>query len=280
MEEGSVYVEGIDADVEETEQETQETEIDNPQQTEEVVESEQTQEQPQLTEKGTKLDPNPLSAAHQLLANEKRERERLQQILENPELFNQYAQGRGYQAPQVQPKVEPKMQFSADKLQTAEDVVNALNTLQQQFDGSTSEYKETISKLQAEVNRLSEGRQLEHTAHTIESDISRARETHPELNPKSPEYNPEVEKRISSLYHRFDFDPQSKRYMGKVSIADIADDVLGTSQALKDSGRKEAQTIIKDKSMAKVVTSAKPAQGVEEPTDAGAAIAQRIKGYF
>src|SRR5690606_18792007 len=47
--------------------------------------------QPKLTEKGTKLDPNPLSAAHQELANERRKLAQYQQVLSNPEMLKRYA---------------------------------------------------------------------------------------------------------------------------------------------------------------------------------------------
>ena len=85
--EGSVFVEGFDDDVEETSsEESQDSTVDTSTETtaseetksEEVKQEttntnsqETVDEKAELTEKGTKLDPNPLSRVNQELANER-----------------------------------------------------------------------------------------------------------------------------------------------------------------------------------------------------------------
>jgi len=283
MSEDSVFVDGVDSDVEEQIEETQETseeqstEGENSQQINntEVEEKAETAEEPQLTEKGTRLDPNPMSAVYQQLANERRARKQLEDAIQNPQVLKEFL------SKVEQPKQEEEFDFSADKLQTAEDVVKALNVLKSSFDKRTQSYEGVIKELEQKVTGLSEGRQIEQISNTIESDISRVRETYPELNPKSPSYNPDLEKEITTLYSELDYDQESKRYMGKVSLSKLVERIMGATSKAKQQGSKEAQTIIKDKSLARVTTSSKQSSSSSsEPEDAGAAIAQRIKNAF
>jgi hypothetical protein len=289
--EGSVFVDGIESDVDDTQvEETQgeETQTQNTEQTEQQTEGESEQlnnqgepesseAKPQLTEKGTKLDPNPQSAAYQLLANERRAREQAENILRNPDLLKQYIEQSGILK---QPEAEEPA-FNAENIKTADDVINALNTMRSEFSQREQAYENTIRELKQELTGLSTERSYERIAKTIESDIVRVREAYPELNPKSPQYNKEIEKAITNLYHRADYDPQTKRFMGKVTLAEIADTYMQGISVAKQQGSREAQTRVIDKSKGKVVTSSK-ATAVEEKesTDPGANIAREISKLF
>jgi hypothetical protein len=239
--------------------------------------SEQSKEEVELTEKGTKLDPNPQSAAYQQLANERRLRQQYEQVLRDPGLLKKYAQESGMTLAEAKEEVKEDL-YSVDKLKTAEDVANALNEIKTGFTKNLSNLQEENQRLKSELTGLSSSRQFEYVANNMQKDISTVREKYPELNPKSSEFDPELEREIGSFYHELDYDPQLGGYRGNYSIAKITDRIMKAAGRARDKGAKKAQTIVKQKEAGKVVTSSKASSKSESvSTDPATAIAQRIR---
>jgi len=234
-----------------------------------------------LTEKGTKLDPNPESAVHQKLANAEKRLKDYETVLRSPELLRKYAKDAHISLTEAKEEIKDAKddaeEFSADKFQTAEDIAKALNALRSGFNTKTKESEKIISDLQAEIKGLAEVRQVESVQNTIKQDISEMREKYPELNPKSSSYNPKLEEKIGKLFADVDFDEQKGAFKGKTSIAKIADAIMESAVEAKKKGSEEAQTVIKERNAGKIVTSEKATKKTEsESEDAGTTIASRI----
>lgn len=291
--EGSVFVEGVDVEVEdessdttnenaEVENKSETTDDDNSQKQETETENAPEQKgEVKLTDKGTKLDENPLSAAHQQLANAKRDLERYEAFLKNPDAIARYLEQNGYKKGEATEakKPEPLMKIDVSKLQTAEDVAEALNNLQTAFLEKLGKSEETTSSLMKQLQGLSEGRRVEQIGSTMTSDVSRIRSEYPELDPKSGEgvYNAELEKDIAELYHSLDFDEKSGGYKGGISLYQISKQVMSAASKAQKRGSEMARTDVKVKNSGKVVTSSnKGSAKTDENADAGLTIASRV----
>lgn len=283
--EGSVIVDGFDSDTEEestVEGENQETESEGETPTSAPLQTgtddpddKSEPEEPKLTEKGTKLDPNPQSAVHQELANARRMAAEMQKVLNDPVLFAKYAEEAGFNK-----KYEPDAPvFTPDKLQTADDVIKALNEMNTKFTGSEAQYKKEIESLKGALGQLTEGRQIEKNVSTLKEDASVLREKYPELKPGTPSYSEKLEEKIGELYQKLDFDDRGLP-QGKITLRQVGDMVMEAAYELKKKGSEEAQTDIKDKSLGKVIVSNKGKQEVKESDDPATTIAQRISKIY
>lgn len=232
-----------------------------------------------LTDKGTKLDEDPITAAHQLLANERKIRKQYEAVLSNPELLKKYAKEAGITLAEAKEEIkdEQKKQFSPDRFKTREDVATALNEIQEGFTKTITELREENQKLQGKLDGFEGSSRIERVASTMKTDIDSVREKYPELDPKSPDYDQELESEIGSLYHEIDFDEESGSYRGKFSIAKIADRVMKAAGKARKSGSENAKTDIIVKRSGKVVTSGKTTDGEpSESNDPSTSIAQKI----
>jgi DNA-binding transcriptional MerR regulator len=239
-----------------------------------------TESEVKLTEKGTKLDPDPLSAAHQQLANERSLRTQYETVLRSPELLKKFAKEAGYTLEEAKEALKEEV-YSADKLQTGEDVANALNEIRSMTTKETKTYREQVENLQKELNDLKAGREREALVSKTTSDVTAIRAKYSELNPKDPSYDKELESEIGKMYYKLDFDEGSQRWLGRYSLAEITDFKMSGMTRAKKKGSEEAQTDIKVKERGKVVTSSKPSSGEgAESDDPGTAIAQRIARSF
>jgi hypothetical protein len=231
----------------------------------------ESQSEQHLTEKGTKLDSDPLTAAHQELANERKLRGQYETVLKSPELLRRFAQEAGYTLAEAKDALKEEV-YSADKLQTGEDVARALNEVR----ASATSYKTEIDSLKRELSDLKSGRQQEQFVSTLTHDVSEVRGKYPALDPTDPAYDPDLEREIGELYQEVDLDEQTGRFRGKYSLVKIADRVMKAAGIAKKKGSQEAQTDVKVKERGKVTTSSKPAGEASESSDPGTAIAQRI----
>jgi phage-related minor tail protein len=274
MNEGSVDIDQGGLPSQTVNDDSHEEEVEVRDEGEEQVEVQETETQageegqPQYTEKGTKLDPNPQSAVHQQLANERRLRQQFQQVLDNPEALRKYAAQLGMTVTEAKAEIKDEQQklYTPDRFKTPEDVANALNEM-------AADHKKTVAELREENKRLKEGfgsfnqsRHIEHVASTMTQDISSVQAKYPELNPKSPDYD-----------HELDFDPQTGGYKGNHSLAKIADRFMRIAGRGRERGTQAAQTNVRVKQAGRVVTSSKPASKEGSgSTDPGTVIAQRI----
>ncbi len=264
---GEVAEQEVNADEvetsEEISEETQESGTPDQDDSGESGKENQDTSEEQLTEKGTKLDPNPLSAAHQQLANERKIRQQYEQLLSNPQLLSQYIKSQ-YGSPVANQQVEqPEIkEYKADDFESLDDVANVVNNLQKSFVEKTKSYEEKIMQLSNAVSLLTRSATQDKVASNIEREVIGLQGIK-ELDPKSPEFIDGLEEEIVSLYHRLDFDENTGTYRGQYSIAEIGKSIVEAAKKARHAGSQKAQTIIKRKAEGRVTTSSK----VEEETD-------------
>lgn len=237
-------------------------------------ESEKGEDEVQYTQKGTKLDPDPLSAAHQQLANEKRVRQQYEQVLRDPKALRRYMEDSGFTQKEIQEEQEKR--FSPDQIKTAEDLTNALNELTGDFDKRTKAYEEKIQALENTIGGFGQVRRVEAVASKMRNDAETIRDKYPELDPKSSDYDQELDKAVTQLYHQMDYDPRSGSYTGRHSLANVADQIMTAAQKAQKKASKDAQTRVKERQAGKVVTSKKPSKDTSKSSDPATEIARRI----
>lgn len=241
---------------------------------------------PTLTEKGTKLDPNPQSAIHQQLANERKIRAQYEQVLSDPTLLRKYAKEAGISLEEAKAEIkeEQKKLYTPENFKSAQDLANALNELQGNFtkvNETITSLKEENQRLRGELDGINGSRRVEQVASIMGNDVAIVREKYPQLNPKSPEFDPELEKEIGSFYFELDAVDQSdpsKGFKGQYSLAKITDRFMRVRGEGAKKGSQQAQTIVKTKQAGKVVTSVKgdTKDTATQSSDPGTSIAQKI----
>lgn len=222
---------------------------------------------PQLTEKGTKLDENPESAAHQLLANERAKASKYEKVLSNPELLAKFLDVQyGIKLPAAkQEEAVPLKTYKPEDFENIEGVTNAINDLIKQGSETKTAYEATIKELKDKVQNLERGGQQQQVAATMSKDVSSLRSA-PELDPKSPDFIEGLEEEIANLYHTQDFDEKTGTYRGNVSLAKIGEQVIGIARKARQQGSIKAQTVVKEKAAGKVKTSSTTDEGVDSAT--------------
>lgn len=231
-------------------------------------ENEGDDQQPKRTEKGTKLDPNPKSAVHQQLANERRMRGQMEQVLANPQLIARFMQeqygitvditkrgGQPTQQDNNQPASTTTVKkWTAKDFESLEDVAEKFNGLQEQFTSEIAKRDEEIKALKGNLGNMSERGRILQIADTLEGDVKALSTNNPELNPNSPEFIPGLEDEIGALYHKLDFDEASGMYRGNYSLREIGESIIKTARTAKKAGSQRAQTIVKDKTGGRIRT--------------------------
>ena len=245
---------GSEEQVEETQEETQETEQSEESGTEE----------PELTEKGTKLDKNPQSALHQQLANERRAKAEMERVLSDPQLLTRFMkQQYGVEVPvQEAAKEIQKKQYTAEDFKDIEDVASKFNELNEGFEKKAKSYESEIKELRTTVTALADGSRNSQIAATTERDATHLR-TLPELNPKSSDFIEGLEAKIVNRYAQMDFDDRTGRFKGQTTLGQVAEDVIDAIRLGRQSGSKRAQTIVKDKSEGRVRSNTSAKEGVD-----------------
>lgn len=289
MDEGSNEVDEGSLPFSDTESETVEEEEQQVDEAVEQPEQEQpTEENTEYTDKGTKKDPNPMSAVHQELANYKRTVQNYETVLKSPELLKQFAREMGISLAEAKQEVkeqtqEAKNDLDFSKLSTKDDFINALSS----FNGKMTEMSKTLTeereanrRLQEQLAGISQGRVAEKIASNINSDVTTIKAKYPELNPKSPQYDKDLEEEIGSFYLNLDaIDPSnpSRGFKGQYSLAQITDKFMKVRNLGRKQGEQSAQTTVQTKLTGRVVTADR--QSVSEKTnisDPGTSIARKI----
>lgn len=280
--EGSVFNEDFDEEVEESEDTTTSEDEENTEQTEdktseEEKSSESTLKDQELTEKGTKLDDNPLSRVNQELANERAKIRRYEQVLNDPQLLKGYVAQFDKNEPQKEEKSdEPELRY--EDVKTTEDLQKFLKQQDTKVQAKIKELDSTISNVKSSQKDTV-------VASQIQSDITAIRSRWDELDPKrdsegkptNPNYNETLDKSIGMLYEKFDLDPQTKSFQGKIRISEIADIVMAAAGSSKKQGSTEAQTIVRDKRTGRAVSGASSTAPDESNMSPGQLIAARIR---
>lgn len=230
-------------------------------------ENDENSQQPKKTEKGTKLDPNPKSAVHQQLANERRIRTQMEQVLASPELIAKFVREQygiempsgkgaaptGQQPANQQTTTTTSKKWTAKDFESLEDVAEKFNGLQEQFTTEIQKRDEEIKGLKGQLGGMSERGRILQIADSLEGDV-KALSAEPELNPNSPEFIPGLEDEIGALYHKLDFDEASGMYRGNYSMREIGQSIIKTARTAKKAGSQRAQTIVKDKTGGRIRT--------------------------
>ena len=243
---------------------------------------EQGEDQEQRTDKGTRLDPNPLNAAHQQLANANRLVKDYQDVLLNPDKLRKYAVASGLTLAEAKAEIkeEAKALYTPEMFDSKESLASTLNKMQTGFQTELQALREENKRLSEGFTGFSQSRHIERVASVMSQETSVVQEKYPELNSKNPEYDSALEDGIAKLFTKLDaVDPKdlSQGFKGGHSLVEIADLVMGAAGKARAKGSQRAQTDIKVKQAGRVVTSSK--NNSQEPPsskDAGTVIAQRI----
>lgn len=279
--EGSVMVDGETGSVNENEVEETQQETQQETKTEEVkVNTEQkADKEVQYTEKGTKLDPNPLSALNQQLANSERQRKEYEAVLTSPETLVKYAKTMGLDLTKTEAnEIVREQEIDPDNIETVEDLRAFAKKLESKIEAKAAD-------LDKGLNSLNESKRDEQIASVIKTDITAVRELYPELDPKmdadgkptNPDYDQELDEAVASLYEMADFDSRTGKYLGKARLIEVAKKVMNARQKGIVSGSRDAQTVIKDKTRAKTITGASDFTQDESGMTAAQVIASRMK---
>lgn len=262
--EGSANIEGFEEmDEESTSEETSEN-INNSEdeskseETKEVTpETESETDGQKYTDKGTKLDPNPQSAIHQELANAKREAEQYREFMSNPAQVKKYladleaelGEQTGESKAEIKDRAEDEnLVTDPNKIETPEDFKSYVNFLTKDLQKAKQDLLKERDNIRYEAQEKAIGERLVSEIDSIQSKYSF-------LNPKSPDFDPTLEKEIADQYEEIDKDPRTGRYLGKVSIAAIAERAIRIRKLGEATGSKQAQTTVFDKRQGAVKTS-------------------------
>lgn len=241
--------------VEETETETEDkTEVKEEVKETEDKGGEETKEV--LTEKGTKLDPNPQSAVHQQLANERREKENMLKLLSDPKLLKEFYEKQYGQTEEVKTETEEVKEFKAEDFSSIEDVAKTMNEIKRDFDERDKAKEKVITELKQTINSLAGDSFQQKVVSTVEKEVSDLSKMD-ELNPNSENYIEGLEAEIVKEYQRLDIDEQTGLPRGKHSIAEIGKRFVEIAKTARKAGSLKAQTIVKDKSAGRIKTSTK-----------------------
>lgn len=240
---------------EEVEQSTETDNSENTGETDKTAETEVTEtKEPVLTDKGTKLDPNPESAAHQLLANERRVRAQMEQVLGDPEKLTQFMEKQYGIKSQSKVEAEPTKSFTADDFQSLDDVARVVNTLKTDFVQKTDSLVKENQQLKETVGQLQQGGRAQQLFSTMSDDVSSLRQE-PELNPKSPDFIEGLEERIADRYKKLDFEENTGTFRGGISLSEVGKDLIDVARLGKKKGSLQTQTVVKNKSEGEIRTS-------------------------
>lgn len=230
----------------------------------------QEQEKAELTEKGTKLDDNPLSRVNQELANERAKIKKYEEVLNNPALLKGYVKQFEKPGETQEEKKPEEPEIRVEDIQTTEDLQKYQRQQDRKLDAKLKELDSTITSVKTTQKDT-------EVAGRITNDIATVREKYQELDPKSSTYNRELDLAVGELYEKFDLDPETKTFKGNTSIKEIADIVMRAHGSSKKQGSDEAQTTVRDKRTGKVTTGASNTAPDESGMSAGQLIASRIK---
>lgn len=262
--EGSANVEGFETIDDESTSEVSTTENINNSEGESKPEAEgQPPETPQgerqvLTDKGTKLDPNPQSAVHQELANAKREAEEYRKFMSDPKSVKRYlaeleaelGEHTGESKSDIQERAEDEEGLITDpsNIVTPEDFQSYVKFLKKDLDKA----KQDLVKERDAIRNESKEKAINER---LISEIDSLQSKYSFLNPNSPVFDPILEKEIADQYEELDKDPVSGKYFGKVSIASIAERAIRIRKLGEATGSKNAQTTVLDKRAGALRTS-------------------------
>jgi hypothetical protein len=185
-------------------------------------------------------------------------------VLDNPALYNEFVAQSGRKQPEFE-------EITPDKLQTLDDVSRYLTESKREVAERTSAYEREIKGLREEVNQMTT-KQYQQAIHSeLANGIQLVQEKYPELRDDG---EPELVQEVIAMYEELNIDPQTGMDTGRVPLTKVADRLMRVRNSVKKSASDEAQTVVRQKSMGKVVTSQQPTGGQTNWDDLS--IAERI----
>jgi hypothetical protein len=279
--EGSVEFESdIETESEETTDENvnnqvEDTETESQGQPESEAEDTSQSQETDKTDKGTRLDPDPMSQANQLRANAEKRLREMESFMSDPAAVKRYLEE--LEAENGQHKGNEVEAIDPNKIETVEDLRKYASYLE-------SKTTKEIDALKRESQQRDQVAQVKETGTRIASEIESVQSKYPqlrELNPdgsKNPDFDLELDREIGQLYDYLDFDPQSQTYRGKVSFAKVAESFMKMAKRGEASGSRKAQTIVQDRRLGRAQsgTVAKSSGPDESSMSASQLIASRM----
>lgn len=239
-----------------------------------------------VSDKGTKLDNDPLSRANQLRANAERKVQQYERVLSSPELLREFAKKAGYSLAEAKEILKDakddaeEQAFKPDQFNTKEDLAKTFNSITASHKKEVADLKKEIEELKSGLTGFRENDRVRSIAANMSNDITSVQEKYSELNPKSADYDPDLEKEITSLYVELDaVDPSdpSKGMKGNVSLAKLADRIMAAAGRGQKKGSENAQTQVRVKQAGRVVTTGgKPNNNGGESSNPDTSIALKI----
>jgi len=250
-EEGSVMVDGQDFETDD--QELENTTNEELQEEAQTTEDNQgnpvapENEQPQYTEKGTKLDPDPMSALNQQLANERAKARQYEALLNDPQKVKAYLEElekeHGGQTP-AEGEIRP------EQIQTVDDLHRYLAQ-------ERAKDRREVEQLKGYIGQFSQVQGVLAVGDRIRNEIDQVRQKYPEFNPQSPQYDEELEKALGDAYEEIDYDPNTGTFRGQVSLLRLADRFISAARRGEKQGSRRAQTSVVDRRIGRVRSGAK-----------------------
>lgn len=238
------------------------------------------------TDKGTNLDPDPLTRANQLRANAEAMVKRYERVLASPELLREFAKKAGYSLAEAKEALNDakdkseEVAFKPDRFKTKDDLASAFNELAGGYKKEISDLKKELEDLRKGFTGFQANDRVRQVATTMSADISSVQKEYPQLNPSSPEYDPELEKRITAFYAKLDaVDPDDlqKGFKGNISLAWVAEQFMGVAAGARKNGADSAKTQVIVKKAGRIVDTGKGgSSGKGESSNPGTSIALKI----
>lgn len=225
-----------------------------------------------LTDKGTKLDPDPKSAYHQQLANAKREVEEYRRFMTDPKALKNYisdlekelGEATGQTKQEIRDKAEDENYVTdPDKIETADDLRSYAKFLKKDLEKTKDELRQEAQTRKVEEQDKAIGDQVVSEVSQVQAKYSVLREFNPD-GTKNPEFDAELEKEIADEFKDVDFNPKTGKFMGKHSLMRIADRFMKIHNRGKSSGTKDAQTIVADKRHGAIRSGGGKSQSLDE----------------
>jgi len=296
--EGSVNMEGLDdSSDEEQEQESSENiknsedessdeNQDVDEKSDENQEDNQDQDETKLTDKGTKLDPNPKSAVYQQLANAKARNKDINKFMQDPKQVRKYladleeelGKKTGESQEDIQDKAEEENLITdPSKIETKQDLQSYAKYLNKRIEKSEKSLLQERESFKRESSEKA-------IAERLSNDITTLQGKYSFLNPKNsdgtknPDYDEQLEKEIADAYSEMDKNPKTGKYLGRFSITKVAERFIRIRNLGEVTGGKKAQETVIDKRRGAVKTSSNQSSNAsgESKMSASEVIASRM----
>jgi len=213
----------------------------------EVKDTQEETQEPKTTEKGTKLDPDPQSALHQQLANERRARIELEEKLK--------VLAKQAQANQAQPQDQkPKQYIDPSKLNTKDELANVLNFAFSVIEKQNQQLQEYGGQIKGSQERQAEVANFQSFA----SEAQEVFKKFPELDEENKDYyNRALDEKLTSLYKKSAYDSNGRLLRNRPSFVEFATDFMTAVNSARQAGKGDAQTRIVQKQMGQSLKTSK-----------------------